>query len=76
VDGAKAIVTIAPRLAAELEADARAGKVWWGDTTIRFPEGLQARAWHSPITRQGFPAMAEMPVADLLRPLPIAVLMS
>jgi (1->4)-alpha-D-glucan 1-alpha-D-glucosylmutase len=76
IDGPKAIVTIAPRLAAELEADVRAGKVWWGDTTIRFPEGLQARAWHSPITGQGFPGMAEMPVADLLRPLPIAVLMS
>ena len=76
MDGAKAIVTIAARLVAELEADPEAGKIWWGDTTIRVPEGLQARAWHSPITGQTFPGLAEVPVADLLRPLPIAVLMS
>jgi (1->4)-alpha-D-glucan 1-alpha-D-glucosylmutase len=76
MDGARAIVTIAPRLVAELEADAKAGKIWWGDTTIHFPDGLHARAWRSAITGQDFPGMAEMLVADLLGPLPIAVLMS
>jgi (1->4)-alpha-D-glucan 1-alpha-D-glucosylmutase len=76
IDGERAIITIAPRLVAELEAGTQTAQAWWGDTRIPLPGGLQERAWRSPITGQGFAGMAELPLVDLLGPLPIAVLMS
>ena len=75
VDGEKAAITIAPRVTVELDTDEQANG-WWGDTVIILPEPLQARSWRAPIGGRDIPTGGELPVGDLLRPLPVAVLMS
>ncbi|HEV8215208.1 MAG TPA: hypothetical protein VGP95_05220, partial [Gemmatimonadaceae bacterium] len=76
VDGGQAAITIAPRLAGELDMADEQANGWWGDTVIILPEPLQALSWRAPIGGRDIPAGGELPVGDLLRPLPVAVLMS
>ena len=76
IDGDSAVVTVAPRLAGELDAGDEQANGWWGDTLVILPDGLRGRSWRAPIGARDVSAQAELPVPDLWRPLPVAVLMS
>ena len=75
-DRDRAVLTIAPRLLGALEAAGEQANGWWGDTAICVPERLRDRCWRGVIDGREISEGAELPVADLLRPLPVAVLMS
>ena len=76
IDGERAAVTIAPRLVCDLEGASEQPNSWWGDTVVRLPDPLRGRPWRAQITGQDFSGAAQLRVGDLLRPLPVAVLMS
>ena len=80
IDGERAAVTIAPRLIGELEGGVGVGgeqeNSWWGDTVVHLPKSLRGRAWRDLITGVDYSGGPELRTADLLRPLPVAVLMS
>jgi len=75
-EGDRAVVTIAPRLLGALEAAGEQADAWWGDTTVSLPERLRDRCWRGAIDGREISERSELPVAALLRPLPVAVLMS
>jgi (1->4)-alpha-D-glucan 1-alpha-D-glucosylmutase len=75
-EGERAAVTIAPRLICDLEAGSEQPNSWWGDTIVCLPERLGDRRWRAPIDGRKISGQLELRVAELLRPLPVAVLMS
>ena len=75
-EGDRAVVTIAPRLLGALEAAGEQADAWWGDTTVSLPERLRDRCWRGAIDGREISGRSELLVAGLLRPLPVAVLMS
>jgi (1->4)-alpha-D-glucan 1-alpha-D-glucosylmutase len=76
IENDNAAITIAPRLIRELETSFEQANAWWGDTEVILPEELRSRSWRLPIPGMVFSGQAALPAADLLRPLPVAVLMS
>ncbi len=75
-EGEHAVVTIAPRLVRELETGGEQANAWWGDTIVSLPDRLRDRCWRGVIDGREISRQSELPVADLLRPLPVGVLMS
>ena len=76
IEGDRAAVTVAPRLVGELEFGGEQANPWWGDTVMCLSKQLSDRRWRAVIDGRELSAGSELPVADLLRPLPVAVLMS
>jgi len=76
IGGEKAALTVASRLTGEVEAGTDEANDWWGSTAIYLPEPLSGRSWRAVVTGKDVTGRDELLVADLLRPLPVAVLMS
>ena len=76
IGGEKAALTVASRLTSEVEAGTDEANDWWGSTAIHLPEPLSGRSWRAVVTGKDVTGRDELLVADLLRPLPVAVLMS
>jgi (1->4)-alpha-D-glucan 1-alpha-D-glucosylmutase len=76
IDSDRTAVTIAPRLMHEREAGIEKRAGWWGGTAINLPGKLRDRVWRDVLTGGDVTGGAELPIRDLLRPLPVAVLMS
>jgi len=76
IAGERAVVTVGPRLVGELEPSGEQADAWWGDTIVSLPERLHGRCWRGVIDGREISKQSELPVAGLLRPLPVAVLMS
>jgi (1->4)-alpha-D-glucan 1-alpha-D-glucosylmutase len=76
IEGDRAAVTIAPRLMRERQVGVEQEASWWGDTAINLPQKLRDHAWRAVLMGGDVTGEAELPVANLLRPLPVAVLMS
>jgi (1->4)-alpha-D-glucan 1-alpha-D-glucosylmutase len=76
IDGNRAVVTVAPRLSRGRETGGEEAATWWGETVVALPEKIRDRDWRALITGEQVGGRPELRVADLLRPLPVAVLMS
>jgi (1->4)-alpha-D-glucan 1-alpha-D-glucosylmutase len=74
--GGQLAVTIAPRLLVSLvgEGELPLGNVW-GDTAVELPKAAP-RAWHNVLTDESLKAAKRIAVADALRHLPVALIIS
>jgi (1->4)-alpha-D-glucan 1-alpha-D-glucosylmutase len=76
VNGDRVLLTVAPRLVDEVQTGGERVDQWWADTVVVIPETFRRQHWRATILGGDVSYGDELPVGQLLRPLPVAVLMS